>query len=257
MVGVAAKRHVVRWPTSPTVGVRIEGISSGNTIGGSAAGDANVISSNASDGVEISGSSATANVVAGNLIGTNSTGTNALPNNVGVEIDGGATGNLVGTNGDGVDDALERNILSGNLYAGVWMTGAGTDYNVVAGNYIGTDVTGTIAVGNGSTDELITSGLDNAGIGGGVEIQMWPLPPTIWSARPAMRCRRRAGHAATSSPGSNNDGVDIFGSGTAGTVVVGRQLRRHESAAGTAALGNVERRGVFITQSLALPTGSA
>ena len=38
-------------------------------------------------------------------------------------MDGGATGNLVGTDGDGVSDSLERNILSGNLYAGVWITG--------------------------------------------------------------------------------------------------------------------------------------
>jgi titin len=57
-----------------------------------------------------------------------------LPNNTGVEIDAGAASNLVGTNGDGVNDVSERNLLSGNLFAGVWITGQGTMGNAVAGN---------------------------------------------------------------------------------------------------------------------------
>ncbi len=118
----------------------------------------NVISGNTSDGVEISGTGTTGNIVAGNYIGTNATGTAAVANYAGVEIDSGASGNLIGASGSSaVDDALERNIISGNLFAGVWITGTGTDQNVVAGNYIGTDVTGNSAVGNASVPQYFGS----------------------------------------------------------------------------------------------------
>ena len=61
--------------------------------------------------------------------------------------------NLVGTNGDGNGDGYERNIISGEtganpgLDAGVFVaSGSG---NVIAGNYIGTDKSGTLPLGNG------------------------------------------------------------------------------------------------------------
>ena len=63
---------------------------------------------------------------------------------------GGPVDNLIGTNGDGINDAAERNVISGNRYAGVWINGQGTDGNVVAGNFIGTTVTGDVALANGT-----------------------------------------------------------------------------------------------------------
>ena len=51
-------------------GVEIDSGDSGNTIGGTAAGAANVISGNDNEGVEINGSGTTGNMVAGNFIGT-------------------------------------------------------------------------------------------------------------------------------------------------------------------------------------------
>ena len=65
-------------------------------------------------GIHITGTGATGDWIYGNFLGTDPTGTQAEPNNVGVEIDAGATNNLIGTNGDGVNDAAERNLLSGN-----------------------------------------------------------------------------------------------------------------------------------------------
>ena len=47
-----------------------------------------------------------------------------------------------------MNDAAERNIISGDLFAGVWITGQGTNGNAVAGNYIGTAVSGTTALNN-------------------------------------------------------------------------------------------------------------
>ena len=134
-------------------GVLIFAASTGNTIGGTASGAGNVISGNTGAGVEISGSGTTGNVVAGNLIGTDVTGTQAIANYSGVEIDSGASGNLIGASGSSsITDPLERNILSGNLFAGVWMTGTGTDNNVVAGNYIGTTISGRQRAGQWKGD---------------------------------------------------------------------------------------------------------
>ena len=53
-----------------------------------------------------------------------------------------------GPDGDGVGDAAEGNVISGNAWSGIMINHAGTDHNVVAGNLIGTDVTGTAALGN-------------------------------------------------------------------------------------------------------------
>ena len=39
-------------------------------------------------------------------------------------------------------------MLSGNALAGVWISGQGTDDNVVAGNFIGTDAAGTAPLPN-------------------------------------------------------------------------------------------------------------
>ncbi len=85
-------------------------------------------------GIHVTGTSATGDWIYGNFLGTDPTGTLPLPNNEGVEIDGGATQNLIGTNGDGANDAAERNLLSANTLAGVWISGQGTDGNGVAGN---------------------------------------------------------------------------------------------------------------------------
>ena len=53
--------------------------------------------------------------------------------------------NLIGANSDGVNDAAERNVISGNDDNGVEIQSS--DNNVVAGNLIGTDVSGAVALG--------------------------------------------------------------------------------------------------------------
>ena len=121
-------------------GVFITTYAFGNTIGGTAAGAANVISGNKHDGVEITGTGSSTNLVAGNLIGTNAAGTVAIANaNAGVEIDQLATGNIIGGTTVGTS-----NLISGNQF-GVFI--AASD-NLVEGNRIGTDLAGTIALAN-------------------------------------------------------------------------------------------------------------
>ena len=137
-------------------GVELVASASGNTIGGAASGDGNLISGNQDDGVEMSGAGTTTNVVAGNRIGTDSTGKVALPNFEGVDIASGASGNTIG------GTASAANLISGNQNAGVDIEATSTS-NVVAGNQIGTDITGTAAVAN--TMGVFVAGTDNT-IGG-------------------------------------------------------------------------------------------
>ncbi len=220
---------------------------SGNTIGGATPGSGNVISGNTGAGIYLRGLGfvvAGNNVVAGNLIGTDVTGTVAIPNYAGVEIDTRASDNLIGASGaNSTSDALERNVISGNLFAGVWMTGTGTDNNVVAGNYIGTDVTGTVALGNGSVDQEITSsdGYDYF-IGGDIVIEAGASDNLIGTS----------GHRADDAgqrniiSGSDGNGVDLYGSGTTGDVVAGNYIGT--DPAGSAEIGNPYGTGIFFAE---------
>src|SRR5262249_50191301 len=85
------------------------------------------------------------------------TGTRALGNEgAGVLIGHTGPGNRIGTTGDGVGDDAERNGIAANaLYAGIWIGDA--DQTVVAGKYIGTDATGTHALGNVAMGLLVDS----------------------------------------------------------------------------------------------------
>jgi hypothetical protein len=121
--------------------------SGSNVVGGTLSGAGNVISGNTLRGVDISGGATTGNVVEGNYVGTDVTGTSAVANQAGILITGGAPGNLIGTNADGVNDAAERNVISGNTQYGVDMNGATND--TVPGNYIGTNAAGTALLANG------------------------------------------------------------------------------------------------------------
>lgn len=104
------------------------------------------------------------NVVAGNYIGTDANGNSALPNSdAGIRIVGPA--NLVGTNDDGLADTDERNVISGNISAAVYITGDAVENNIVAGNYIGTDVSGDNPLGN-AAGIFILDGAANNVIGG-------------------------------------------------------------------------------------------
>ncbi|MDO8614379.1 MAG: hypothetical protein Q7T33_01405 [Dehalococcoidia bacterium] len=139
-------------------GVRIDGPSD-ITIGGTAAGARNVISGNRGHGVDLMHNPAPGNLVQGNFIGTTITGGAALGNaGSGVFIVDDASGNTIGGT-----TAAARNVISGNNGSGVFIIGGGTG-NLVQGNFIGTDVTGTVIDPGGilvDDDEL---GNGNAGV---------------------------------------------------------------------------------------------
>jgi hypothetical protein len=132
-----------------------------NLVGGTNSGARNVISGNVNRGVVIGASGSTGNLLIGNYIGTDPTGQSPLPNGRdGVLIFNTATSNTVGGTTAGAG-----NVISGNRYDGVFISDAGTSANYVQGNYIGTDASASVALGNVG-GVLISGGATRNTIGG-------------------------------------------------------------------------------------------
>jgi hypothetical protein len=193
-----------------TLGVVLDSTSD-STIGGTAPGAGNLVSGNRGPGVYLFGLGSARNVVQGNTIGTDASGTQALGNQTdGVGLDLQANNNLIGGTAAGAG-----NVIAGNQNAGVSVSAQnGGMGNQVQGNTIGTDVTGTRALGN-QTGVLLQQGTIDCTIGG------------------------TAGGARNLISGNRGDGVRILGGGsfmTTGHVVQGNYIGTDVS--GTAALGN-------------------
>lgn len=143
-------------------GVYIGSEAQGNTVGGENPADRNLISGNRRSGVDISGSGTMNNVVSGNYIGTMASGNVAMPNlDDGVRIRNGAPYNTVGGNTVG-----QRNLISGNGYAGIRLEGANTSNNTVSGNWIGTNAAGSEPLGNVHYGVLMHDGAHHNTLGG-------------------------------------------------------------------------------------------
>lgn len=113
--------------------------------GNGASAEGNLISGNTNAGIKLSGSDA--NTIAGNKIGTTLDGLVALQNNEGISLDDSHF-NIIGINGDGIGDTLEGNLISGNGRSGILFS-ASND-NTIAGNKIGVDISGNVALPNKS-----------------------------------------------------------------------------------------------------------
>ncbi len=139
------------WSAAPIV--VLDGINAGSTAhglnvtGGGSTIRGLVINNFSYAGININ--SGNGNVVAGNYIGTDAAGTTAVPNGRGTLWDGIAIGEASTSTGNviGGPNPSDRNLISGNNGGGIWMTGSGA--NTVRGNYIGVNVTGSAAIGNG------------------------------------------------------------------------------------------------------------
>ncbi len=185
-----------------SAGVRLD--SANNNVGGTSAAMRNIISANGSDGLEFQGSEATGNVAQGNFIGTDVTGTIALSNAIGVNI-AIASNNLIGGTTPGA-----RNIISGNVFDGMIFFAQATG-NMIQGNFIGTDVTGTSKLANNRFGIFIVGASGNV-IGG-----------TTAAARNLIS-------------GNNNDGVLLQGSDTTGNQIKGNFIGT--DITGASPLGN-------------------
>jgi len=134
-------------------GIHVEG--SNNVIGGTSASDRNVISANL-NGVLIEGLDGHNNAVLGNFIGTNAAGTSVLGNTaIGLWVLGGAF-NAIGSSAAGAG-----NVIAGSGDAGLGISGLDASENDVYGNFIGTDTTATLDLGNAGGVSVFTSAHDN------------------------------------------------------------------------------------------------
>ncbi|MFB2836579.1 Calx-beta domain-containing protein [Floridanema evergladense] len=103
------------------------------------------------------------NLIEGNFIGTDVTGTIAKGNKVnGLYIDNSPNNTIGGTTPE------KRNVISGNDYGGIVIYNSNATGNRVLGNFIGTDITGTIDLGNSNFGISIFSSSNN--IIGGTEL---------------------------------------------------------------------------------------
>ena len=172
-----------------SAGIRIDGM--GDTAGGTAAGAGNVISGNQGYGVTVNGASA---LIQGNLIGTDVTGVNGLGDGAGgiqINVPGSILDNVISSTGgygiDAADSDLiqgnhigtdvtgtkalpnrfdgifsggghdtiggaaagQGNVISGNGRSGIALSSELTGFNVIQGNLIGVDASGTKAIPNG------------------------------------------------------------------------------------------------------------
>jgi hypothetical protein len=137
---------------SDTVSIGDTMPSPGNTVTG------NVIAGSAAAAIRIK---ANDNVVQGNRIGTTAAGDAALGNAFdGIIVDQGAMGNTIGGTTAGA-----ANVLSGNHGSGIIIAGASAG-NTVQGNFIGTDATGTMPLGNDEDGVTIVGMATDNTIGG-------------------------------------------------------------------------------------------
>jgi parallel beta-helix repeat protein len=139
-------------------GISLTAGSTGNTIGGTAAGAGNIVSGNNGTGVYLN--ACNGNYFYGNMVGTDPAGTADLGNSsTGIHLDGGSSSNTIGGATTG-----HRNVVCGNGSAGVFLYNASN--NIVQGNYVGTSSTGSAVIMNG--DNGVTLGASSNGntIGG-------------------------------------------------------------------------------------------
>ena len=162
-------------------------------VGGTAAGAGNVISGNGNSGINLG----PGNTVQGNLIGTDVTGTKAVPNGTGITVQSG--GGLIGGTAAGA-----RNVVSGNNGDGIAVGGVNGNLTTVQGNFVGTDITGSVALGNNG------SGISTSGAG-------VTIGGTVAAARNIISANSGF---ANLSLGSNSSGATVQGN-YIGTDVTG------------------------------------
>jgi hypothetical protein len=107
-----------------------------NRIGGTRPGDGNLVSGNSGGGIGVLSQD---NFVRGNYVGIDISGRKPLGNT------GGGVGLSGGRSFLGGTTPQEANVIGGNGWGGVAVE---SDYITIAGNYIGTDPSGEVPIGN-------------------------------------------------------------------------------------------------------------
>ena len=131
LVGNHVGTDVTGTVARPNVwGINIK--TTGNTVGGTAAADANVVSGNSDDGFYLYRSAGTGNTIQGNLIGTDPTGTLDVGNGGhGIYVHDSAHDNLIGGTAGGA-----ANVIAFNSGDGIWVADDAGSGNAIVANSI-------------------------------------------------------------------------------------------------------------------------
>ncbi|MBK7204162.1 hypothetical protein [Candidatus Amarolinea dominans] len=183
-------------------------------IGGDTPAARNVIVGGEMYGVKISGISTDATRVQGNYIGVDASGAHAFPNGIGIYLGAGAKRSLVGGETPGTS-----NVVSGNRDRGVNISDISTDNNLIVGNFIGADATGTAALGNGTAGVVIEGWAKNNVIGG--------VNPSFATDGSNSGCSGRCNVIS----GNFGYGVRIIDRNTTGNQVLGNAIGTDKSGA--------------------------
>ncbi|MFS8084308.1 MAG: hypothetical protein ACMG6H_01650, partial [Acidobacteriota bacterium] len=148
------------------------------------------------------------NIIDGNYFGTNAAGTGSLGNaQFAVQIDG-SNNNTVGGTTVAARNLISGNGFSGSGYSGIRLSGIATG-NTISGNHIGTDVTGTVDLGNSLNGIYVASGYNNT-LGG-----------TAAGARNLISGNNLPGIAlANTGPSGDLVQANFIGTNAAGTVAL-------------------------------------
>jgi hypothetical protein len=212
-----------------------------NIIGGTVPGAGNVISNNAPFGIIMdSADAANGNIVQGNFIGTDITGTVAMPN----FLSGIALGAVSNTTIGGTSPNA-RNVISGHLQYGIDINASGRSGFIVQGNYIGTDSTGSVAIGNAqaginignTTDSLVADNVISGNQGFGIHLFGIGVP----ASRGTKIRNNRIGTDVSGTLPMGNGEVGIYIDGTGGVLVGGTD------ATGANKIAFNSRGGVYVT----------
>ncbi|HJV08808.1 MAG TPA: right-handed parallel beta-helix repeat-containing protein, partial [Acidimicrobiales bacterium] len=131
------------------VGIRVGEGANRNTIGGTGAGERNVISGNVFEGVRVEFASGT--VIIGNYIGTNALGTARIGNTTGIALFNSPS--TIGGTAPGAG-----NVVSGNVGPDTGISVDGSDGTAIQGNFIGTNAAGSAVLGNDGGGISLASG---------------------------------------------------------------------------------------------------
>lgn len=207
-------------------GVRVQNNAGNNTIGGSGAGQGNLISGNKGYGISFGRTNTGftnifSNTIAANIIGLRFDGTLPISNTLGgILIDSGSRNNRVGGS-----SAAEQNVIAGNGGPGVVISGTATLSNTVAGNIIGLRRAApngayNTPAGNTGDGVLVTGGARFTRVGG----------------------TTAEGNIIAANTGN---GVRIAGTGTTTTTVQSNQIGTLKSGNSYLDLGNLQN-GILV-----------
>ncbi|TAK12865.1 MAG: hypothetical protein EPO32_07380, partial [Anaerolineae bacterium] len=186
-----------------------------------------VIQAFGGDGIRITSASGS-NEIYGNYIGTDkSGGSGSVANDIGIRVSSSPANTIGGSGNISGYSVPKRNIISGNTTTGVLITGSGSISNAVVGNYIGTQINGTVSLSNG---------------GSGIEVTN--APNTVIGGSNAGE-----GNVISANGGY---GLEITGASSSGTQVQGNSIGLDKNSQG--ALGNASD-GIYVNDVSGLTIG--